>query len=334
MRRGSSRIPMVLAVVLTLLVAACGAAGIPSATGGGVCAQATFVLANPSGLVCLDDAAKPLGRLLELPPQAAPSFPSLDPSGKQIVFAITKAPDPKTGFGTDIEAVNIDGTGHRVIVAHEAENVFYDTPRYDATGTFLYFHRNAAVLKDGKYVGNDSTVERLNVRTNERVRLLKDAADPSVSADGKTIAFIHLTNGQGDGLWTSDGEGGGPKPLIRDTFFYLQTPRFSPVGDELVFCGAGHSAIPAGGAMRAPGRMPHLAHLGIPSELFTLKRDGSGLRSITQTGDDTVPAWSRDGSRIAYISTGAFFVLTVKDGAVRTLAAGQDFFFGDLAWLK
>ena len=326
---------------MAVVLGACAGSGpVPQAAEAGVCAKATFVLANPSGLVCLDETAKPLGRVLELPPQAAPSFPSLDPSGKQIVFAITKTPDPKTGFGTDIEAVNIDGTGHRVVVAHEAENVFYDSPHYDATGTFLYFHRNAAVVKDGKYVGNDSTIERLNVRTNERVRLLKDAADPTVSADGKTIVFIHLTNGQADGIWTADGDGGNPRPLIRDTFFFLQTPRFSPVGDELVFCGAGHTAAPVtqgGGAIRAPGRMPHLAHLahlGIPSELFTLKRDGTGLRSLAQSGDDTVPAWSKDGSRIAYISTGAFFVLTVKDGTVRTLASGQDFFFGDLAWLK
>lgn len=308
--------------------------------GSGACTGATFILANPAGLVCLDDTAKPLGRLTELPPQSAPSFPSLDPSGKQVVYAITKSPDPKTGFGTDIESVNLDGTGHRVIVAHEAENVFYDTPRYDATGTFLYFHRNAAVIKDGKYVGNDSTVERLNLRTNERVRLLKDAADPTISADGKTIVFIHLTNGQADGIWSSDSDGGGAKPLLKDSFFFIQTPRFSPVGDELVFCGAGHNAapvIPGGGAVRAPAqdsRRAHLAHLGIPSELFALKRDGTGLRSLAQSGDDTVPSWSRDGSRIAYISTGAFFVLTVKDGAVRTLASGQDFFFGDIAWLK
>lgn len=321
-----------------VLVACSGGGTVPQAAdAGGVCEKATFVLANPAGLVCLDETAKPLGRMIELPPQSAPSFPSLDPSGRQIVFAITKAPDPKTGFGTDIEAVNIDGTGHRVVIAHEAENVFYDSPRYDATGTFLYVHRNAAVVKDGKYVGNDSTVERLNVRTNERVRLLKDAADPTVSADGKTIVFIHLTNGQSDGLWTADSDGGNPQPLIRDTFFFLQTPRFSPVGDDLVFCGAGHNAspvIPGGGAARAPGPMPHLAHLGIPSELFSVKRDGTGLRSLAQSGDDTVPAWSKDGSRIAYISTGAFFVLTLKDRTVRTLASGQDFFFGDLAWLK
>jgi len=320
------------------VLAACGGpATAPQAADGGACAKATFVLANPSGLVCLDDTARPLGRLIELPPQSAPSFPALDPTGRHLVYAITKTPDPKTGFGTDIEAVNLDGTGHRVIVGHEAENVFYDTPRYDATGTYLYFHRNAAVLKDGKYVGNDSTIERLNVRTNERVRLLTNAADPTVSADGKTIVFIHLTNGQSDGIWSADGDGGGAKPLLRDTFFYLQTPRFSPVGDELVFCGAGHNAapvIPGGGAIRGPARLPHQAHLGIPSELFGLKRDGTALRSLAQSGDDTVPAWSKDGSRIAYISTGGLFVLTVKDGSVRTLASGQDFFFGDLAWLK
>lgn len=321
-----------------MLLAACsGPTPAAPVTAGGPCEKATFVLANPAGLTCLDETAKPLGRVLELPPQSAPSFPSLDPTGKQLVYAITKAPDPKTGFGTDIEAVNLDGTGHRVLVAHEAENVFYDTPRYDATGAFLYFHRNAAVMKDGKYAGNDSTVERLDLRTNERVRLLTDAADPTVSADGKTIVFIHLTNGQGDGIWTSDGEGRGAKPLIKDSFFYLQTPRFAPTGDDLVFCGAGHNAAPVtpgGGATRAPGRMPHLAHLGIPSELFSVKRDGTGLRSLAQSGDDTVPAWSKDGSRIAYISTGAFFVLTVTDGTVRTLASGQDFFFGDIAWLR
>ena len=320
-----------------MLAACAGKGGPPTAAKAGTCATATFVLANPSGLVCLDETAKPIGRVLELPPQSAPSFPALDPSGTQLVFAITKLPDPKTGFGTDIETVNLDGTGHRVLVAHESENVFYDSPHYDATGTFLYFHRNAAVLKDGKYVGNDSTIERLNVRTNERVRLLKDAADPTLSADGKTIAFVHLTDGQADGLWTADGDGRDPQPLIRDTFYYLQTPRFSPVGDLLVFCGAGHNGapvMPGGGARRAPGKTPHVAHLGIPSELFSVKRDGTGLRSLSQSGDDTVPAWSRDGSRIAYISTGAFFVLTVKDGAVRTLASGQDFFFGDIAWLK
>jgi Tol biopolymer transport system component len=50
--------------------------------------------------------------------------------------------------------------------------------------------------------------------------------------------------------------------------------------------------------------------------------------------DDVVPAWSPDGTQIAYVGTGAFFVLTLANGNLRTLAQGQDFFFGDLLWLK
>ena len=65
-----------------------------------------------------------------------------------MLCALTKGTDPKTGFGTDIYSVNLDGTDLRPVVPHESENVFYDTPRYDPTGTFLYFHRNAAIVKN------------------------------------------------------------------------------------------------------------------------------------------------------------------------------------------
>jgi Tol biopolymer transport system component len=97
----------------------------------------------------------------------------------------------------------------------------------------------------------------------------------------------------------------------------------------MVFCAAGHSAPKSEGR-----RLPHNAHLGIPSEIFIVKSDGTGLRSLAQTGDDTFPAWSLDGTRIAYVSTGAFFVLSLKDGSIKTIASGENFFFGDIVWLK
>jgi Tol biopolymer transport system component len=58
------------------------------------------------------------------------------------------------------------------------------------------------------------------------------------------------------------------------------------------------------------------------------------VKELVQTVDDVVPAWSPDGSQIAYVGTGGFFIVTVANGNVRTLAQGQDFFFGDLVWLK
>ena len=295
----------------------------------GACAPATFILANPAGLSCLDDSANVLGRIVELPPTAAPALPALSFDRKQVLFALTQGVDPKTGFGTDIYAVNLDGTDLHAVVPHESENVFYDTPRYDPTGTYLYFHRNAAVMQNGTYVGNESTIERLNVKNGERTRILTDAADPSISHDGKLITFIHLNkDGQNDNVWVANSDGSGAHVIFKDTFFYVQAPRFSPTTDDIVFCAAGHAAPKAGTGL------PHDAHLGIPSEIFVVKADGTDLRSVAQTGDDTFPAWSLDGRRIAYVSTGGFFEMSATDFSIRTLASGQNFFFGDITWLK
>lgn len=316
--------------VLALVLAACGSGGnTPPSAASGACATATFVLANPSGLLCLDDTAKVLGRVVDLPPTAAPALPSLSPDHKQVLFALTKAPDPKTGFGTDIYAVNLDGTDMHPLVPHESENVFYDTPRLDPTGTLLYFHRNAAVVKNGTYVGNDSTIERLNLKTGERVRLITDAADPSISHDGKLIAFIHLKDGQNDNVWVANSDGSNAHVIFKDTWFYIQAPRFSPTSDTIVFCAAGHSA-----PKTRDGALPRFAHLGIPSQIYIVNADGTGLKSLAQTGDDTFPAWSTDGSNLAYVSTGAFFQLSLKDFSIKTLASGDNFFFGDITWLK
>ena len=315
---------------MALVLASCGSSSAPVPSAAGACASATFILANPAGLLCLDDKANVLGRITELPPTAAPALPSLSFDRKQVLFALTKGTDPKTGFGTDIYSVNLDGTDLRPVVPHESENVFYDTPRYDPTGTFLYFHRNAAIVKNGTYVGNESTIERLNVKTGERVRILTDAADPSVSHDGKLIAFVHLNkDGQSDNVWIANSDGTNAHALLRDTFFYIQAPRFSPVADDIVFSAAGHAAPKS-----VDRRLPHGAHLGIPSEIFVVKADGTGLRSLAQTGDDTFPAWSLDGSRLAYVSTGGFFEMSMKDFSIKTLASGQNFFFGDITWLK
>jgi len=310
-------------------LASCNPAARPVPSAAGACTTATFILANPAGLLCLDDTAKILGRVVELPPTAAPALPALSPDRKQVLFALTQAPDPKTGFGTDIYAVNLDGTNMHPVVPHETENVFYDTPRYDPTGTLLYFHRNAAIVKNGTYVGNESTIERLNVKTGERIRLVTDAADPSISRDGKLLAFIHLKDGQNENIWVANSDGSNGHVLFKDTFFYVQAPRFSPASDTIVFSAAGHAAPKS-----SDRHVPHNAHLGIPSEIFVVNSDGTGLRSLAQTGDDTFPAWSLDGSNLAYVSTGAFFQMPMKDFAVKTLASGDNFFFGDITWLK
>lgn len=320
---------VVVAFVCLLLACQPNPEPLPSApVAPGVGAQASFILANPGGLLALDHTAHTLGRIVDLPPQSAPSAPSIHPSGKSLVFALTPQADPKRGFGSDLYVVNLDGTGLRALVQHESDNVFYASPRFDTTGNVIYFHRRAAIIQNGSFVGNEDALERIDLRTGERKRLVKDGADPTISPDGKTLIYVHLKDGQVDALWRADIDGANAGPLLktRDAFWYLQSPRFSPNDCVVAFSAAGHTVTRGSGGK--------LAHLGVPSDLFLAHCNGSGVKSIGQTGDDVVPAWSPDGTKIAYVGQGGFFVVDVTTGVVRTVAQGQDFFFGDLLWLK
>jgi hypothetical protein len=326
--------------ILGVAVAACTEAPpVPPPAATGIGLQANFVLANPAGLLALDSQGHTLGRIVDLPPQSAPATPTLHPSGKSLVFALTQQPNKKTGFGSDLYVVNLDGTGFKPVVEHEHDNVFYASPRFDATGNILYFHRRAALIQAGSFIGNEDGIFRLDLRTGERTQIVKDGADPALAPDGTWLVYVHLTQGQPDGLWRVNVDGTDARRFFKtkDAWWYLQAPRFAPSGCQIVFSGAGHtaSALPpriVAGAM-VPGGKP-LAHLNIPSELVLAPCDGTSARTVGTTGDDVVPAWSPSGGEIAYVGTGAFFALTLANGSVRTLAQGQDFFFGDLVWAK
>lgn len=327
---------LAFALASLLILASCGGPVRPtgSAQGG------AFVLANPAGILSLDADGRVLGKLVDLPRDSAPASPALFPDRSAIVFSLTLPPKGKAGFGSDIYAVNLDGTNLRPLLEHDRENVFYATPLVDASGKAFYVHRRAAIIQKGTYVGNEDSIERVDLATKQVKRVVDQAADPALHPDGSTLVYVKVVDGLPQGLWRVGTDGGGARPFfaIADTWWYLQAPRFSPDGRAIAFSGAGHNSARSVGSdsSRAltPTRGGWVAHLGIPSDLFVAPADGSSVKAVTQTSDDTVPAWSPDGTQIAFVSVGALNVLNVGDGSVRQLNRGNDFFFGDLVWLR
>jgi Tol biopolymer transport system component len=339
-----------LALVIALLtVSACEGSGPPgspsptqrpSASGGTATAPPnySFVLATPAGMLALDASGKVIGQVAALPKDSAPAYPSLTPNKRSLVFGITLIPTTASGFGSDVWAVDLDGSNLKKLIEHDKENLFYDTPLVDPSGQFLYVHRREAIVQNGQYVGNIDSIEKVDLATKRMTRVVDNAADPTLSPDGTLLVYVRYENAQPKGLWRVAADGSGNRPFfsIGDSWSYLQSPRFSPDGKLIAFSAAGHvqAAAPRAIVARGAASDVKLAHLGIPSELFLAPIDGKSVRSLGQTNDDTNPAWSPDGTKITYISGGALSILTVADGKVQQLQRGDNFFFGDLVWLK
>jgi dipeptidyl aminopeptidase/acylaminoacyl peptidase len=312
-------------VLLAVIWFASACAGAP---GTGSCADARFVVANPGGLQCIDARGTVLGKVTALPPLTAPALATRQATTGRIFFTLTAVQNPKAGFGSDLMSVAPDGSDLQVVLAHESDSVFYDSPAPDRAGSFLYFHRAAKLLNNGSYVGTESTIERLELTSGRRTVIVREAADPTISNDGKTLAYVRIVGGKADGLWASEATGTNARNLVPGhTFAQVQTPRFAPNDDRIAFSASGHVGPTS-------GRLPHFAHLGIPSELYVVRLDGTGLRSLAKSADDLVPGWSPDGASIAFIATGSLVVTDVASASTRTVTSTLTFPYGDVVWLR
>ena len=78
--------------------------------------------------------------------------------------------------------------------------------------------------------------------------------------------------------------------------------RTAPACGKVAPCPAVSTA--SSGRPTARGLPSGRARTGSPGQIFVINADGSGLRQVTRDGDNRWPAWSPDGSRIAFVHNG------------------------------
>lgn len=312
---------------------------VPNETGVGP--RSAFALATLAGLLGAGADGKILGRIVDLPAGAMVAGLAVHPDGKRLYFAMTDVAPPPIGFGSDIYSVNIDGTDLRPVVRREEQNVFYATPVFDSKGK-LYVHRrqgdvsgtNIAAFQEVK-----DMIERVDLATGAHTVVIPDGADPTVSADGSQIIYMKYDRGQATDLWIASSDGSGAHKFLKtdDWFSYLQSPRISPDGRQVVW-----SSVPP--TQPRKSRIPpqpvtrttsggKLAHLNMPSDLYVAPIDGSAIHSIFTTSDDTIPTWSPDGGRLAFVVRSTFWVLA-PDGKVLMETGNIAVNYADLVWLR
>jgi serine/threonine protein kinase len=117
-----------------------------------------------------------------------------------------------------------------------------------------------------------------------------DTPVPVVLGGSSKIAFVSDRTDEVLQIWTMNPDGTDPRQLTFDPGEKTQ-PKWSPDGSRLLYV--------------APGGMDDFGN-NLSLDLWVINADGTGIAKVTSfEGDDTDPAWSPDGTQIAFTSTRA-----------------------------
>jgi Tol biopolymer transport system component len=183
----------------------------------------------------------------------------------------------------DVWTLNYDGSQPLRVTPTSAADVH---PRFDSSGKRIVFSSNR--------VGNDYEIHVMNADGSGVTRLTQVVGrdeEPVMSPDGTRIAFLGtrpppLVNHERN-VWIMNADGTDPLRLTTNQGFdgRANNPVFNHDGTRIAF-----------------DTVRNLLN-GNNREIYTIRTDGGDeLRLTTTAGIDMEPAYSRDGSRIVFIS--------------------------------
>jgi TolB protein len=204
---------------------------------------------------------------------------SWSPDGRLIAFA------SRQGGETDIHVMNADGSGRRALAAHAGEDTY---PRFSPDGSLLAFRAVRSGRSELYVMRPDGT----EIRALTQGTLDIDGRY-TWRPDGSALVFHAMPKGQRPEmsvpavLYAARADGSGVEALTREERRDYN-PSFAPDGSRIAV-----DANRNGGWESDDGGW----------EIFSIRPDGSDRQALTKNEvNDWGPAWSPDGTRIAYCS--------------------------------
>jgi copper transport protein len=301
------------------------------------------------GMIWAFDPLTGQGRSIttDLPKDTYAGDPALSPDGTTLAFTMVVAPAPNPSAppsqralpGSDIWLMNSDGGNRRQLFAHDRPGVLIEMPYWTPDGTAIVYTYNAPILgPDGRYTGSIRELQRLDVATGERTTLVKDGEDAAFSHAGGPTPFAYvLTDPQTfqQSLWVADLDGGNARRVVgpEQKFQSVNSPRFTPDGTRIVF--AASAPLTTGNQPPPERSLPvrflrwlveplipqGVAAHGPPADLWSVALDGSDLRQLTTlNGDDPQPAFSPDGTQLAFLTGNGLFLANLDGTNARKIS--------------
>jgi TolB protein len=197
------------------------------------------------------------------------------------------------------------------MISNKCSDIQIDLSQYINNSKILFISRrveNSGVW--GLYSMNVDGSDQ-QILTDKSVR----CTYPSISSDGKIIAFVHYSDNNDYELYVLGMEGGVPQLLATGTR-YLGHPSWSPDDSKIIFT-------------------VNRSDASDTTDIHIIYTDGTNKKWLTYTGDNSCPAWSPDGNLIAFSSYRNGFrgiYLMNSDGSGLTLLTKKESSYTHPQW--
>jgi Tol biopolymer transport system component len=287
---------------------------------------------GPQLLVRTSDGAERV--VLTTPAYTFPAYPAWSPDGALIAYALIRPfiGQADANWGGDVYVVDSRGSQPRLVWGHERQGEEVQGLVWSPDGASLLFGYQFTVIQNGRTQRAVQQIERISVGDGTRAPVVQGGQFPSLSRDGRRLAYIvQNEHGQG-GLFVSGPAGDDAKQVVElaPKFLSVLYPRISPDGGTLVF--AAYSPEGATPTPRLSGAtrklraqlMPHPAEAhGYPMELWHLRISDNRITQLTKFGEDEpCPSWSSDGKTLMVAATGGVYQMGADGSDLKKLGPG------------
>lgn len=281
-----------------------------------------------------DPGTKATQQLVTFPERTFAAGPVISPDGARVAYGLFRlgqgAQDPGGG---DLYVMATDGSQQQMVLAHDAPGVSLGEPAWAPDGQTLYFTRRA--------LEGEVRIERVRLDGTGRTVVVEGAHSPSLSADGKQLAYLTTDPETFENtLWIAGSDGTNATRLIGEPRFRaLAAPRLTSNGEQIVFAAVEQTPAPSSARTNEPferlrtwlGPGVAQAH-GVPWDIWLVQADGTGLRRLTDLSEDSpIPVWSPDEQWVAFSGELGLYLVDVEGKQV--LRVSDEFATGGLTWL-